>query len=158
MAFVMVLTTFLPWLSPRQFEVDTFRSTYQQIMLAVIMLIGYCYALTLWSAIGHSVDIGKAVIGGVCLLFAFMGNLMGKVQRNFYIGVRTPWALANERVWNATHRFAGKTFVAGGVAGLILTLLGVVGWPSLVILSAVILTPVIYSLVIYKQLQRRGEL
>jgi uncharacterized membrane protein len=127
-------------------------------MLSVLLLLGYCYGLTLWVGTGHSVNIGKAVVGGMCLLFAFMGNLMGKVQRNFYIGVRTPWALADERVWNATHRLAAKTFVIGGIAGLFLTALGAVGWPTVVVLMAVTLTPVVYSLVFYKQLERRGEL
>jgi len=102
--------------------------------------------------------VGRAIIGGVCLLLALLGNLMGKVRRNFYIGVRTPWTLANERVWNATHRFAGKTLVAGGLAGLALTVAGLNGWPVMVALLAGALIPVGYSLVFYKQLERRGEL
>jgi uncharacterized membrane protein len=92
------------------------------------------------------------------LFCALLGNVMGKVRRNFYVGVRTPWALANERVWNATHRFAAKTFVAAGVIGLALTLLGFTGWPVFVLLMAGLLAPVAYSLVFYKQLERRGQL
>ena len=71
---------------------------------------------------------------------------MGKVRRNFYIGVRTPWALANERVWNATHRFAAKTFVAGGLVGLALTAAGLNGRPVIVVLLAGALVPIVYSL------------
>jgi uncharacterized membrane protein len=158
MAGIVLLTCLLPWLSPKQFEVDGFRSTYEQIMLSIVLLLGYCYAVMLWVAIGHSVNIGKAIVGGVCLLFAFMGNLMGRVRRNFFVGIRTPWALADERVWNATHRLAAKVFVVGGIFGLILTLLGAVGWPALVVIVAMTLVPVVYSLVFYKQLERRGEL
>jgi uncharacterized membrane protein len=89
---------------------------------------------------------------------SFLGNVLGKVRRNFYIGVRTPWALANERVWNATHRFAAKTFVLGGVIGLALTAIGVKGWLPFAALMAGALVPVVYSLVVYKRLERRGEL
>lgn len=158
MAGMMLLMYFLPWLSPKRFEVDSFRSTYLQIMLIVVAMIGYFSAVILWSSVGHRLDVGRAIIGGACLLLASLGNLMGKVRRNFYIGVRTPWTLANERVWNATHRFAAKTLVAGGVVGLALTIAGMQGWPVMVVLLAGALVPVGYSLLIYKQLERRGEL
>jgi uncharacterized membrane protein len=158
MAGIMLLMYFLPWLSPKHFAVDSFRSTYFQIMLTLVGMLAYFYSVTLWAGIGHSLDVGRAIVGGACLLFALLGNVMGKVRRNFYIGVRTPWALANERVWNATHRFAAKTFVAGGLAGLALTADGLAGWPALAVLMAGALVPIPYSLVCYKQLERRGEL
>jgi uncharacterized membrane protein len=158
MAGVMLLMYFLPWLSPKNFEVDSFRSTYLQIMLILVSMVAYFYAVLLWAGAGHALNVGRAILGGVCLLIAMLGNLMGKVRRNFYIGVRTPWALANERVWNATHRFAAKTLVAGGLAGLALTAVGVGGRPVLAVLLAGALVPVAYSLFFYKQLERRGEL
>lgn len=158
MAGMMLLMYFLPWLSPKNFEVDSFRSTYLQIMLMLVTMVAYFYAVILWAGVGHSLNVGRAIVGGVCLLFALLGNLMGKVRRNFYIGVRTPWALANERVWNATHRFAAKTLVAGGLAGLALTAAGLNGRPVIVVLLAGAFVPVVYSLVFYKQLERRGEL
>jgi uncharacterized membrane protein len=158
MAATMVLFYFLPWLSPKQWQVDTFRSTYLYIMVVIISMLAYFAAISFWAALGHAANVDRAIIGGVCLLFALLGNVMGKVRRNFFIGVRTPWALANERVWNATHRFAAKTFVLGGVIGLILTAFGVKGWPPFAALMAGALVPAAYSLVVYKQLERRGEL
>lgn len=158
MAGIIMLFYFLPWLSPKQFEVDAFRSTYLQIMVIIVAMQGYFHGVILWTSLGHGVDVGRAIVGGVSLLFALLGNLMGKVRRNFYIGVRTPWTLANERVWNATHRFAAKTFVAAGVIGLLLTLLGFTGWPVFVLLMAGVLAPAAYSLVFYKQLEQRGQL
>ncbi|MGB2632414.1 MAG: SdpI family protein [Candidatus Acidiferrum sp.] len=158
MAGIMLLWRFLPWLSPKNFEVDSFRSTYFQIMLIIVSLLAYFNAVVLWAGMGYSLNVGRAIVGGVCLLFALLGNLMGKVRRNFYIGVRTPWALANERVWNATHRFAAKTFVAGGVVGLALTAVGLQGRAVIVVLLAAALIPAVYSLAFYKQLERRGEL
>jgi uncharacterized membrane protein len=110
------------------------------------------------AALGRAASADRAILGGVCLLFALLGNVMGKVRRNFFIGVRTPWALANERVWNATHRFAAKTFVLGGVIGFALTAVGVKGWLPFAVLMAGALIPVGYSLLVYKQLERRGEL
>jgi uncharacterized membrane protein len=158
MTALMVLFRFLPWLSPKHWEVDTFHSTYLYIMVILVSMMAYFNAVILWAGLGHAIDVGRAIIGGVCLLFALLGNVLGKVRRNFYIGVRTPWALANDRVWNPTHRFAAKTFVAGGVAGFALTLAGFEGWPAFTALMAGALTPVVYSLIVYKQLEKRGEL
>ena len=157
-AGIVLLTGLLPWLSPKHFEVESFRSTYLQIMLMTAGMMAYIDAVMLWAGVGHSVDMGRAGLLGVCLFFALFGNVMGKVRRNFYIGVRTPWALANERVWNATHRLAAKTFVLGGLAGLVFIVIGLNGWPPFVALMAGGLIPVLYSLYFYKQLERRGEL
>jgi len=158
MAALLALFRFLPWLSPKHFEVDSFRSTYLQVMVITLSLMAYLYAMTLWAGRTGSANVGRAVVGGICLLVALLGNLMGKVRRNFYIGIRTPWTLANERVWNATHRFAAKTCFAGGLVGLVLTLFGVQGWPVFAVLMAGALAPVVYSLIFYKQLERRREL
>lgn len=158
MVFLMLLMRALPWLSPKNFEVDTFRVTYLQIMVILVCVAGYLQLVLLWVALGHGMNVGRAVVGGICLLYMLFGNLMAKVRRNFYVGIRTPWTLANERVWNATHRFGAKTMVAGGLAGLLLTAAGFYGWPVLAMLLAGAMAPVVYSLVVYKQLEARGEM
>jgi uncharacterized membrane protein len=158
MLALMLLMRVLPWLSPKNFEVASFQVTYLQIMVMLVCVAAYLQLLVLWSGLGHAMNIGRATVGGVCLLFALLGNLMGKVRRNFFVGVRTPWTLTNERVWNATHRFAAKTMVVGGLAGLVMTAAGVEGWPVLGVLLAGALAPVVYSLVMYKQMEAGGEL
>lgn len=158
MAGLMIFFRFLPWLSPKHWEVDSFRATYLYIMLVLLCMAAYCNTLILRAGLGRTADVTRAIVGGVCLLFALLGNVLGKLRRNFYIGIRTPWALANERVWNSTHRFAAKTFVACGLLGLVLTALGLKGWPTFASLISAALLPAIYSLVLYKQLERRGQL
>jgi uncharacterized membrane protein len=153
----MLMTWLFPWLSPKRFGMDSFWSTYRRVMAMMFCLIVYAYTVVLWEGLGHAVDGSRAILGGVCLFTVLAGNLMGKVRQNFFIGVRTPWTLASERVWNATHRFAARTFVAGGLAGLVLSFLGIGMYPVIALLGGM-LAPVAYSLVIYKQLERRGEL
>jgi uncharacterized membrane protein len=157
MAAVMGLTWVLPWLSPKRFEIDSFWRTYHLVMLLVFCMMAYVFAALLWAGCGRPIDMGRAISCGVCLLFILLGNVMGKLRRNFYVGVRTPWTLADERVWNVTHRFAAKTFVAGGLIGLVLSIAGLFLWAILVSVAGA-LAPVVYSLVYYKRLERRGEL
>ncbi|HUK31717.1 MAG TPA: SdpI family protein [Candidatus Acidoferrum sp.] len=154
---IMGLFAALPWLSPKRFEVDTFRSTYLYIMIVIVGMMAYFHALLLWAAIKGPMDMNRSITAGVCLLLALLGNVLGKVRRNFYIGIRTPWTLANETVWNATHRLGGKMFFVCGVIGFVLALFRAPFWSVMAILAAGALVPVVYSLVLYKQLERRGE-
>jgi uncharacterized membrane protein len=157
MAALTLLTRLGPWLSPKRFEVATFRPTYNLMMAMVFCAVAYCAGITLWSAVGHTVHAGRALVGGICLFFILLGNEMGKVRRNFFLGIRTPWSLASERVWNATHRFAAKTFVLGGLLALGFTAMDLQKWPIYALLAGAV-APVVYSLVLYKQLERRGEI
>ena len=68
---------------------------------------------------GPAPKLPMLLMGG---LFAFMGNVMGKLRSNFTVGIRTPWTLSSERVWDQTHRFAGKAFVGAGLLLLVLAM------------------------------------
>jgi uncharacterized membrane protein len=158
MAGILLLFVVLPWLSPKQFEMDSFRSTYLYIMAMILTLVGYVHALVLAAGLSMAIDMTRAVEGGLCLLIALLGNVLGKVRRNFYVGVRTPWTIANEQVWNATHRFAAKTCVAGGLVGFLTVTLRAPFWVPIAWILIGALAPVIYSLIFYKQLERSGGL
>ena len=122
----LVLFAFLPALSPKNFEVDSFRSTYLYIMVLMIGLFAYIHGgdpagdLAEVQQGQKFMDIGRALIGGMFLFFALLGNVMGKVRKNFYIGVRVPWTLASDRVWNDTHRLAAWLMVGGGILGFVM--------------------------------------
>jgi uncharacterized membrane protein len=157
MTGLLALVGFLPALSPRNFAVDSFRSTYLFVLVLVQMLFGYIHGLSLYAAASGRVDVGRALIGGMLLVLALLGNVLGKVRRNFYIGVRTPWTLASDRVWNDTHRLAAWLMVLGSLAGLVLTVAGASLIAPLAIVMASLLAPAFYSFVHYKRLERRGE-
>jgi uncharacterized membrane protein len=153
----------LPWLSPKNFEVDTFRDTYLFVMVAVVGLFVYIHAVALYTAWrqvhgGQSPDMSRILLGGMFLFIVAIGNVMGKVRRNFYIGVRTPWTLASDRVWNDTHRLAAWTMVGGGLAGFLLVVTGQSIVAAFVVVIVPALIPLVYSFVHYKRLERRGEL
>lgn len=158
MVGILLIFSALPWLSPKHFEVDSFRSTYLYIMVVVLAMLVYIHALILAASLSWLVDISRAVEGGVCLLLALMGNVLGKVRRNFFVGIRTPWTIANEQVWNATHRFGARTFFAGGLLGLLGVIVKAPFWLPITAILIAALAPVIYSLVFYKQLERQGGL
>jgi uncharacterized membrane protein len=161
MVGLLALFAALPSMSPKNFKLDSFRSTYEYIVALVLGLCGYIHVLTLWAGWSGRLDVSRAIIAGVCLMIAFLGNVLGKVKRNFYVGVRTPWTIASERVWINTHRLAARLFVAAGLAGLVASQLLDGKWTLIVVLGGMggaALIPVVYSLIFYKRLERRGEL
>ena len=160
---MLLLFYFMPALSPRHFEVDAFRPTYLYIMDVVLGLFTYMQGVLLYTVYqgvhgNTSFDIGRGFFAGIFLFFALMGNVMGKVRKNFYIGIRVPWTLASERVWNDTHRLGAWVMTAAGLVGFLMAVLGVPIWVSFVLLVGSMVILLVYSFLRYKALERAGQL
>jgi uncharacterized membrane protein len=84
--------------------------------------------------------------------FALLGNVMGKIKRNFFMGIRTPWTLADERVWHATHRYAGRLWLVGGTIGAIAALIGLPFSFGIGFLLVIAFLPVFKSYFLYLRL------
>ena len=86
-------------------------------------------------------------------LFVVMGNYMAKIKRNWFIGIRTPWTLSSEAVWQKTHQLGGKLFVLLGVAMIVVAFLpNTISWNIFIgSLVTVALTPVVYSYILYRR-------
>ena len=162
MAGFLLLTLVLPWLSPKSFSIEPFRDTYGYVMTLVQFLFGYIHVLLIWNSFHPEAPAIRPLIGGMCIFFALMGNVLGRVRRNFWVGIRTPWTLASDKVWNATHRLGAWLLTAFGVVGAIVVIAGVSLIGCTIVLIAGIffamLVPVGYSLVLYKRLERQGTL
>jgi uncharacterized membrane protein len=152
------LTLLLPWLSPKHFEIDSFREVFEYIMAVVVGFFGYMHVIFLLAMLQVPMDMTRWLLGGMLLFFALLGNVLGKVRRNFYVGVRTPWTLASDTVWDGTHRLAAWLFVLAGVGGFVLMMSGVSFWLCFGAAITLILVPVPYSLYLYKRLEREGKL
>jgi len=142
------------WISPARFKVSEFRSSFNYIMVIASALLVYLYGLMLAAALCPGRFQGRWGIGGLFLFLAWMGNMLGKTRRNFWLGIRTPWTLASDAVWIATHRLAARIFVRVGMLG---ALGAAVHFPAiiyLVLLAIAIFLPVLYSFWISKQLEK----
>ncbi|HVC96720.1 MAG TPA: DUF1648 domain-containing protein [Pirellulales bacterium] len=158
---LLALFRALPWLSPKPFTMDTFRSTFAFIVALCMATFAYFHGLMLWAGLVGPLDIGRMLLAGLCVMFTVMGNVLGKVHKNMYVGVRTPWTLASDRVWIDTHRLAARLFVGAGLAGLAVCFTTgqiVATVVTIVLIAVAALVPVVYSLVHYKRLEKRGEL
>lgn len=153
MLAMSVMFMVLPRISPRRFEIEGFDGAYGWIILSVQSMLLLTCGLAHLSGMGFDVDIGRMLSIAVGLLFMVMGNFMGKVTRNFFLGIRTPWTLSSEEVWLRTHRFAGKVFVLAGFLFVVAGLLQVHRLALLPLLILMAVVPSAYSFVLYRRLE-----
>jgi uncharacterized membrane protein len=158
MVLLTGLGVLLPWLSPKPFDVERFRPTYEYVFALVAVLFAYIQVAMLLAMVDAGEFAIRMLIGGIFLFFAAIGNVMGKIRRNFWMGVRTPWTLASEYVWNQTHRVAAWLYTALGILGLLAVFLGIPLLVVFIIFMIGVLFPIPYSLYLYKKLQREGKL
>jgi hypothetical protein len=52
-----------------------------------------------------------------------VGILCGKSRQNWFIGIRSPWTLSSERVWEKTHALAKKVYILMGVLWMVFGIL-----------------------------------
>ncbi len=85
------------------------------LTLTVTLMLAVLQWAALRAAFGFTLPLGLPafLLGG---LLIGTGNGMAKLRPNRWVGIRTPWTLANTRVWDQTHRFGGWVFVLTGLA------------------------------------------
>ena len=148
----------IPHIEVYKQNLDEFRQQFWGFKVILVFVMGVIYLATLIPNLGYwrSFDPIIIIVPAISLLFFYVGYMLNFTRRNFFIGVRTPWTLADERVWDKTNKLAGRLFWACGALTLIS--LATTGdarfWIIIVpiVLTAIIV--VIYSLVEYKKTKR----
>lgn len=148
-----LLMMVLPRIDPRRANWEKFRGEVRLIVSVMVLVFAWIEAVALGAALGWNVDTGRAVMGGVGVLLAVIGNYLPRIRSNWFMGIRTPWTLSSESVWRDTHRIGGRAFVAGGVAmvlagfipGILAQLLAI----AAVMVSTLI--PVVYSYLAWRR-------
>jgi uncharacterized membrane protein len=152
MAGIAILLYFIPCLDPRRRNIERFRPYYEGFIVVLsVFLLAVQYQVILWNlGIKLSPNIFMPVAVG--LLFFYIGFLCEKAKSNWFIGIRTPWTLSSDRVWEKTHRLGGILFKITGIIAITGIFFQKYAF-LFVIVSAFALTAItiIYSFVIYKQ-------
>ena len=155
-AFIAGLWAFLrmlPRIDPRGRNYARFPAAYDVTVNATLSMVGVMHAATLAIALGWPISITRLVCATLGVLLLVVGNVMPRARPNFFVGVRTPWTLSSDRVWERTHRVAGYLFVAAGAVTLLAAALPP-RWAVSTLLAAVstaVLSSAIYSYVLWSR-------
>ncbi|MFH0860702.1 MAG: DUF1648 domain-containing protein [Candidatus Altiarchaeota archaeon] len=119
MALVSTLFLLIPRIDPLKANIDKFRGYYQGFILIVAAFLLYIYLLTVFWNFGHRFNMTLALVPALGLLYYCVGIVMGHAQRNWFIGIRTPWTLSSDVVWRQTHEKGAKLFKASGLVAVL---------------------------------------
>lgn len=117
---MLLLFLVIPSIDPLKANVELFRKYFNTFITLIIAFMVYVHSLTLIWNLGYTgFRMSTALLPAMGLLFVFMGSIISKARRNFFIGIRTPWTLSSDTVWDETHRVGGKLFMAAGALAFI---------------------------------------
>ncbi|MBI1793163.1 MAG: SdpI family protein [Chloroflexi bacterium] len=143
----------IPNIDPLKANIAKFRETFNTFIALIVAFLLYTYFLTiLWNLGYQNFRMGQAILPAIGLIFIFAGLMMMKAKRNFFIGIRTPWTLSNDRVWDETHRVGSRLFIIMGVITMLTIFFGEIGiYIMMTALLIAVIVPVVYSYVLYKE-------
>jgi uncharacterized membrane protein len=148
------LLLLIPAIDPLKANIAQFRPVFNLFILLLTAFLTYLHGLTMAWNLGYTgFKMSMALLPAMGLLYIFIGYMIGKAKRNFFIGIRTPWTLSSDTVWDKTHALGGKLFIASGLFAFIGALFGgqTAFWFLLIPLFASSIFLVIYSYVLYRQ-------
>ena len=112
---LFLLLLLIPRIDPLKENIKKFKSYYENFVLIIIIFLFYIYLLTVFWNLGYKFELNKLIIPAIGLLIYYIGVLIGQAKRNWFVGIRTPWTLSSEKVWDKTHEVGGKLFKLVGV-------------------------------------------
>ena len=114
-----LLMMFIPAIDPMKENIAAFREDYNSMIVAMAGFMLYLHILTLLYNLNVDFEMNSLLAPGFGGLFFLIGEMIGKARRNFFIGVRTPWTLSSDRVWQRTHERAAVGYKAAGAFTLL---------------------------------------
>jgi uncharacterized membrane protein len=114
-AGIYVLLLLLPLADPGGANYRNFAGAYNTIRLGIVALLGVLYTTAVAGVFDWQIDFTRIAFLGSAVLFVILGNVMGKIRPNWFVGVRTPWTLSSKLSWDKTHRLTGWLMMLMGV-------------------------------------------
>lgn len=150
----VVLLAVISWFWRQPGSSASGQSIYGRIAIATFLAFIALHLALLRAAQGHTIDFPAVAMFIVGTMIVVLGNWLGKLRRNKFAGIRTPWTLANDVVWERTHRVGGRLMVGYGIVILLSALLAPV-WAIVAVILAGILAGVVWAFVYSRALFNR---
>lgn len=152
---IYVLAVVLPGIDPKRRNYERFKNEYILLMQVIMGFLAAVYIISIMAAFGRQVNITLWVNAMLGVLFMVLGNYMSRIKQSWFVGIKTPWTLSSEKVWDKTHRFGGRMFV---ILGLIFVINAFVGFITnvavfLMLLFGLALSPIVYSYILYRRME-----
>lgn len=115
---LLLIFLIIPKIDPLKANIEKFRGYFNNFVLLIIVFLFYIYLLVLFWNFGYRFSFIKMILPAFSILFYYTGVVVAKAKRNWFVGIRTPWTLSSDKVWDATHKLGGILFKVIGVLSL----------------------------------------
>jgi len=112
---LFLLFILIPKIDPLKANIEKFRKYFDGFIIFTILFLFYLFTLTIFWNFGVKFSMNQVLPPAFGILFFYCGILIEKAKRNWFIGIRTPWTLSNDKVWERTHKIGGKLFKVVGI-------------------------------------------
>lgn len=149
---LLILFLVIPFLEPFKKNLNEFKSQYWSLSL---LLQGFFFLFFLginYIILFNELNMNLIVIPLFSLMFIGLGYLMPSFKRNFFVGIRTPWTISNEKVWIKTHEFGGKIFILTGILSLASIFFGIYFFLAIILFAS--FSTVIYSFIEFRKINK----
>ncbi|MBR9676266.1 SdpI family protein [Candidatus Woesearchaeota archaeon] len=153
---IFLLFLAIPYLDPLKKNIEKFRKHFDNFILVMIIFMFYIYLLTVFWNLGYEFNMSLMIMPMIGALFIYISGLLSVAKRNWFIGIRTPWTLSSDAVWDETHKLGSKIFKAIGI--IILLSFFVPKYSVIIVLVSALgsaLFLVIYSFVLYQKIEKK---
>lgn len=110
-----LLFLILPYFDPKKENYQKFSGAYHGFKTVMMIFFLVIYLITGFSGLGYQLPVDKIITAMMGVLFLLIGSYLPKLKTNWFIGIRTPWTLSSETVWQKTHEAGGKLFMLEGL-------------------------------------------
>ena len=151
---MFLLFLLIPSIDPLKANIAQFREAFNLFIVLMVAFMLYIYGLTLAWSLGYTgFRMSTSMLPAIGLLFIFIGFMLRQAKRNFFIGIRTPWTLSSDQVWDKTHQIGSILFMLAGALAVVGSFFGgtTAFWMLMVPIFGSTIFLVIYSYVLYKQ-------
>lgn len=143
--FILALYFIIPSIDPKR-RLSLSHKGYNRLIFSILIVFLLFNLLHFMAARSKDlkVDLLNVALG---ILFVLVGNYLPTMKPNYFVGIRTPWTLENERVWKKTHRLGGWVFTLGGIAIALSSLTSgkLRAWIITIVIAIVAIVPLLYS-------------
>ncbi|MFC1789663.1 SdpI family protein [Patescibacteria group bacterium] len=158
---VALLFLLIPKIDPLKENIAKFRKYFDGFIILILAFLFYIYLLTIIWNLGNTFNMTYVIIPALSVILYYAGVLIEKAKRNWFVGIRTPWTLSSEEVWDKTHKIGAKLFKISAFLALFGLLFGKYEYATLLAIIPVIFSSIftiVYSYFIYQKLKHEKHI
>ena len=116
---IFLLFLLIPRIDPLKKNIAKFRNYFNWLIILIVVFLLYVYSLTVFWNLGYRFNMTLLMTPAVGFLFFYIGVILKHAERNWFIGIRTPWTLSSDVVWKKTHQLGAKLFKVAGIIAIL---------------------------------------